>query len=556
MERLKSRRAEIACGALLCVMAVNLIGQILRKNITTDEIVLIPAGYYHLVAREFHLVYEHPPLCKILSAIPLLFIQPNEFDRSRLAPNEKPIDRAWDYNMSFWNDNRERFETISFWTRLPMIALTLGLGVLIFVFARDLFGAGAALFAVALFSVEPLVLAHGRVVQTDIAAAFGFLLLFYTLRRYVARPDLRRAFWIGVAAALAVLAKFSMLLAGPILAAFFAVRLWRRRPAIAHMIVICLTILIVINAAYFFKHRPLDQKEIEAIRQSFPKSSAVLVTATAALSHIVPVEFPLGVLWQLKHSAEGHTAGLLGMYSKTGWWYYFPVAFVFKTTWPFLFLSLVSLGWGSWMLIRKRDSRFLWLVPPFLLYSVFLLFTGINIGVRYYLPGYVLLFILAGALLARLTSNGRTSLAAFGLAGWCAFIAVRTYPDYIPYMNGFASRHPHYWYLSDSNVEWGDDVRGLAEYLHERGETNVRAALLGGFLTLQFYGVGYVDALSDAPLPETRYVAIGASFLNGSTVGEIPGRGESERVNRFDAFRRRTPEAVIGGSIYLFRMHD
>src|ERR1041385_1745251 len=319
MERLKSRRAEIACGALLCVMAVNLIGQILRKNITTDEIVLIPAGYYHLVAQECHLVYEHPPLCKILSAIPLLFIQPNEFDRSRLAPNEKPIDRAWDYNMSFWNDNRERFETISFWTRLPMIALTLGLGVLIFVFARDLFGAGAALFAVALFSVEPLVLAHGRVVQTDIAAAFGFLLLFYTLRRYVARPDLRRAFWIGVAAALAVLAKFSMLLAGPILAAFFAVRLWRRRPAIAHMIVICLTILIVINAAYFFKHRPLDQKEIEAIRQSFPKSSAVLVTATAALSHIVPVEFPLGVLWQLKHSAEGHTAGLLGMYSKTGW---------------------------------------------------------------------------------------------------------------------------------------------------------------------------------------------------------------------------------------------
>src|ERR1041385_2151846 len=548
MERLKSRRAEIACAALLCVMAANLIGQILRKNITGDEIVLIPAGYYHLVAREFHLVYEHPPLCKILSAIPLLFIQPNEFDRSRLAPNEKPIDRAWDYNMSFWNDNRERFETISFWTRLPMIALTLGLGVLIFVFARDLFGAGAALFAVALFSVEPLVLAHGRVVQTDIAAAFGFLLLFYTLRRYVARPDLRRAFWIGVAAALAVLAKFSMLLAGPILAAFFAVRLWRRRPAIAHMIVICLTILIVINAAYFFKHRPLDQKEIEAIRQSFPQSSAVLVTATAALSHIVPVEFPLGVLWQLKHSAEGHTAGLLGMYSKTGWWYYFPVAFVFKTTWPFLFLSLVSLGWGSWMLIRKRDSRFLWLVPPFLLYSVFLLFTGINIGVRYYLPGYVLLFILAGALLARLTSNGRTSLAAFGLAGWCAFIAVRTYPDYIPYMNGFASRHPHYWYLSDSNVEWGDDVRGLAEYLHERGETNVRAALLGGFLTLQFYGVGYVDALSDAPLPETRYVAIGASFLNGSTVGEIPGRGESERVNRFDAFRRRTPEAVIGGA--------
>ncbi len=537
-------------------MAVNLTGQILRKNITGDEIVLIPAGYYHLVAREFHLVYEHPPLCKILSAIPLLFIQPNEFNRARLAPKEKPIDRAWDYNVSFWNDNRERFETICFWARLPMIALTLGLGVLIFAFARDLFGAGAGVFAVALFTVEPLVLAHGRVVQTDIPAAFGFLLLLYTLYRYVARPGMRQAFWIGVAAALAVLAKFSMLLAGPILVVFFAIRLWRRRPAVAHMALICLTTLVVINAAYFFKHRPLDEKEVDAMRQSFPGTSVVLRPVSAAFAHVVPVEFVLGILWQVKHSAEGHPAGLLEMSSKTGWWYYFPVAFLLKTTWPFLFLALASVGWGSWLLIRKRDPRFLWLVPPFLIYSVLLLFTGINIGVRYYLPGYALLFVLAGAWLARLTSNRRSSLVAFALVAWCAFIGVRNYPDYMPYMNGFASRHPPWWYLSDSNVEWGDDVRGLAGYLQARGETEVRAALLGGFLTLQFYGIGYVDALADGPLPETRYVALGASFLNGSTVPESPQRNESERVNRFDAFRHRPPEAVIGGSIYVFRMRD
>ncbi|HYP01327.1 MAG TPA: hypothetical protein VER76_14145, partial [Pyrinomonadaceae bacterium] len=57
--------------------------------------------------------------------------------------------------------------------------------------------------------------------------------------------------------------------------------------------------------------------------------------------------------------------------------------------------------------------------------------------------------------------------------------------------------------------------------------------------------------------PPTRYVAIGASFLNGSTVppGTVRGRtlDEAERVNYFDAYRRRTPEAIIGGSIYVFR---
>jgi dolichyl-phosphate-mannose-protein mannosyltransferase len=555
MERLQSRRAEIACAVLLCLMGVNLIGQILRKSITADEIVLIPASYYHLAAGEFHLVYEHPPLCKILAGLPLLLIQPTEFDRSRLAPDEKPIDRAWDYNVSFWTDNGERFDAICFWARLPMIALTLGLGVLIFVFGRELFGAGAGLFAVALFSLEPLVLAHGRVVQTDIAGAFGFLLTLSTMHRYVGRPTARRALWIGVAAAVAMLAKFSMLVIGPALFLFFAFRLWRRRPAVPHLLLVCLTSLVLINAAYFFKHRPLDQKEIDGMRQSFPKTATLLLPATEALSRVLPAEFVLGTLWQVKHNAEGHPAGLLGMHSKTGWWYYFPVAFLLKTTWPFLVLALASLGWGSWRLLRKRDPRFLWLIPPFLLYTGLLLVAGLNIGTRYYLPGYALLFIVAGAGLARLIKFRRGSMVAALLLSWCAFIALRVYPNYVPYMNGFASGHPHWWYLSDSNLEWSDDVREMAAYLRTKGENKVRTALLGNFLT-QFYGVESVDLLSDTPPADTRYVAIGASFLNGSTVPERSNWSETERVNRFEAYRRRTPEAVLGGSIYLFRMRD
>lgn len=555
MERLKPRRAEIACAVLLCLMAVNLIGQILRKSITADEIVLIPASYYHLAAREFHLVYEHPPLCKILSALPLLLIQPDEFNRARLAPNERPIDRAWDYNVSFWNDNRQRFESICFWARLPMIALTLGLGVLIFVFTRQLFGAAAGVFAVALYSLEPLVLAHGRVVQTDIPATFGFLLVLYTMHRYDAQPTWRRAIWLGLATAVAILAKFSMLLVVPIVLLFFAVRWWRGGPAVAHLLVVCLTTLLLINAAYLFKHRALDPKEIDGLQRSFPKTASVLVPATKTLSYVVPVEFVLGALWQVTHSAEGHPAGLLGMHSKTGWWYYFPVAFFLKTSWPFLLIALGSLGWGTWQFVHKRDRRFLWLVAPFVFYSAALLFSGINIGVRYYLPGYALLFILGGAGLACITTFQKGRLAAAVLLLWCAVIALRTYPNYMPYLNRFASGHPPWWYLSDSNVEWGDDVRALADYLHERGENKVRAALLGTFL-LPLYDVEPVDLLSDDKIPETRYVALGASFLNGSTVPEKPNWTESARVNRFDAYRRVQPEAIIGGSIYLLRVRD
>jgi len=81
---------------------------------------------------------------------------------------------------------------------------------------------------------------------------------------------------------------------------------------------------------------------------------------------------------------------------------------------------------------------------------------------------------------------------------------------------------------------------------------------------MRHYGIEYLDLLNDADepagLPEPRYTAIGASYLNGSTVPGDFDNGveltESERVNYFDQFRRRTPEKIFGGSIYLYRMKE
>src|SRR5256886_6171591 len=207
-------------------MCLQMVAVISRKSITCDEVVMIPSAYYHLAAGNFQLVNEHPPLSKILAAIPLLFVQPTEVEPQSIGAETSSPSVKWAYQESFWHDNPSIFESISFWARVPMIALTLALGVLIFFFARELFGTRAALFAVALFTLEPTVLAHGRIVQTDIPATFGYLLVFFMLYRYLNMPTYKRASWVGIAAGLALLAKFSMLLVGPILALFFLGLLW------------------------------------------------------------------------------------------------------------------------------------------------------------------------------------------------------------------------------------------------------------------------------------------------------------------------------------------
>ena len=268
------RKAELICAALLLLMAANLFASISRKSITNDEIVHIPAGYYHLVAGEFQLNNEHPPLVKMWAALPLLFVQPDEPPAPK-TEDENFMERTWGFHERFWQANKARFETVTFWPRVMMIPITLALGVLIFVFARKLFGETAALIAVALYVLEPTVLAHGRIVHTDVPAALVYLLFFFALYQYsearpkrvvdtgtvdtesarvspdlteayiqdpvvsgqsggaftesgrdARGPSMRQALLLGLACGVALLTKFSMLVIVPVLGAFLLARLF------------------------------------------------------------------------------------------------------------------------------------------------------------------------------------------------------------------------------------------------------------------------------------------------------------------------------------------
>ena len=570
-------RAGLLCALLLTLMAAQMLAVVRQKSLTVDEPLLIAAGYYHLTAGDFRPVNEHPPLAKVLGALPLVF---DEVQAPAIDPRPQP---DYEYFLGlfreFWKANRERYETVTYWARVPAVVLTVLLGLLVYFIARRMWGTRAALFAVALYSVEPTVLAHGRVVQTDIPSAFAYLLFAFALYEYLRRPELWRASLVGAAAGLAAVTKFSMVVLAPVLCVVFAALLvfakrWelRRGRVAAQALAVALAAVFAVNAAYFFQQREPQPYNLSLARLGLPAAlderlAGPLSFGHLALQKIFPVDFVAGVDWQLAHNRDGHPAGLLGEHRRYGWWYYFPVAFSLKTTLPFLLVSVAGVVWALWMLFGRRVERgkFLFLVVPPAVFTLLLLTAKINIGVRYFLPAFPFLFIAAGAMLDRLLRNfsrRRAAAAAFVvvLFGWAGLEAARAYPDHMSYTNQLASGRPHWYYLSDSNVEWGDDIRALALYLRERGERRVGAALLN-WQVLELYGVEQAAVFVPPGVApeETRYVALGASVLNGSTVPDRIGDvwlTQEQRVNYFDHYRRRTPEKVFGNSIYLYRMKE
>jgi Dolichyl-phosphate-mannose-protein mannosyltransferase len=554
-------------------MAVNLCSLAASKTITNDEVVHIPPGYHYLKAREFRLNPEHPSLMKMWASLPLLAIRPERGATSG-APNQDWGERTMTTSVSFWKVNRDRYRAISFWARLPMIAVTLALGVLIFIYGRQLFGALAAALSVALFSLEPTMLGHGWIVHTDIAAAFGYLLFFFMLRRFWRAPTLSGAVYLGLACGFALLTKFSLLIIAPVLVVALLCVVWRspsvghsRSRVALHSGFALALVIVIINAAYFFQHPVLAPGDAAFVKATAHLFSPRTMLAIKLLPEVLPTYYVFGMYTVMVHNRRGHPSFLMGHYSNMGWWYYFPVAFALKTTLPFLFVSAGALAWSLWRTIVKREYQFLALLLPVALYLAVSMTGHINIGVRHIAPIFPFLFLLGGAGLDRLLrAERRTRLARIVvvcLLGWMVVDAVRAYPDYMSFTNQLTLGRPGWQVLSDSNVEWGQDVGALARYLKQRGETQVCGALSGGWATLEMYGVQLVDfAPADPKLSRTRYVAVGAGFLNGATV-PVGLRDtndqvltEEQRRNFFASYRSATPEAVFGNSIYLYRVKD
>src|SRR6201987_3744236 len=208
---------------LLLVLEGQLLYSVRRESLSFDEGDHIFAGYMSLKHHDFGLNPEHPPLVKMIAAIPLQGMNLREPQlQNRYFKTEAYLSGR---DLIFQND----FETIIFRARMAASIFALMTALLAFLTAREMFGTGAGFLTLLLITFEPNFLAHGALVTTDTGAACCLLASIYAFYRYVKSPSWGRVAVLGLAAGIFFITKHSAVLLPAMLILLAITELLRRR---------------------------------------------------------------------------------------------------------------------------------------------------------------------------------------------------------------------------------------------------------------------------------------------------------------------------------------
>ena len=192
---------------------------------------------------------------------------------------------------------------------------------------------------------------------------------------------------------------------------------------------------------------------------------------------------PLQQLWcgieeVAQHNARGHDSFFCGQVSHEGHWMFFPTVLLVKTPLPFLVLS----GVGALIVLRRhwREWRYLMPLASVMAILAVAMTSRIHLGVRYILPLYPMLAMIAGIGAGSLfvtRSIKSYILLTIIIIGQLSVVAMN-FPDHLAYFNLFAGAEPERL-LVDSDLDWGQDINRVATELRARGIGRVFAALQG-----------------------------------------------------------------------------
>lgn len=503
-------------AALLVVMAALMLGPLREESATVDEALYVATSYLYSMGHGHGFNPEHPPLALMASGVPLWWLDVNvpEFlkqlaDLRLGAPRARPW-KGWQsgkaeeiypggrsswYYWPYWEagifgqelvyGGWNDAEVLLWAGRSAQVMLTLLTGLVIALWLRKQAGMEAAVLGTALWVFNPIALAYGHLVLTDMGVALGMTLAVWAFSVFLEKPSWRTALLAGTATGVALAMKFSAVLLAPIYVALILLFFWTRRetggfwkwlPLVA---VGAWAVVMVVYAPHWKPAPALSAVDAAKIGVPgwFQKLRLVLI----------PSGFFKGIAMQAEHAKFGHEAFLCGEWRMKGWWQYFPLAWFWKTPIAFLVMALAAFSlWAA----RVRRWSFAEATPwmAALAYMGMAMTSTINIGVRYLLPVVAFAVVGTAAQWARLQRGWR--IGAWLLCGWLAVTTLVAYPFYIEYFNEFAGGTRNgYECLVDSNYDWGQDAKRLQAWLAARGNPKIYLRFFGVGKAITYYGI-------------------------------------------------------------------
>lgn len=556
-------------AVLLVVLEAQLLFSVRQNSQTFDESAHIYAGYSYWKTGDFGINPEHPPLEKLVDTIPLL-------STGIKAPPPLPVHfrgASVIGGMQMLYSNNA--DALLFRARAMATLFTLACAILVFLAAREMFGAGTGLIALLLFAFEPNILANGALVTTDIGASCLVFATVYAFYRYSKKPTLLRLSICCIAAGLALAAKHSTVLLLPIFVILAIYEVARRRSAaggstetrrrqalrlLGAMAVIIVVAVAILWGFYRFRYAarpgnaPITPSTAEYVNSlKFPAEAAII--RFMETHHVMPEAYLFGMTDIVMISRTGRPTFLLGHNYTSGRWFYFPTVFVIKTTIGFLLLlALIFATRGAWR--REHDRELVFLLSPALLWVAIAMTSKLDLGIRHILPIFPLLIVLAAAIALTLARQSRAwTVAIVALLTFHVVSSLHTYPNYLPYSNeAFGGTSNTYRLVSDANVGWEGGLKTLAKYLDDRHITQCWLAFDGPNDPAYYH-------IPCKPLPTLFAVLIGRTQIVPSDIQGPVFLGSNELtgfdfgpddMNPYRQFVNLHPGAVIGGEILEF----
>jgi hypothetical protein len=570
---------------LLGVFALQLIRSSQRNSVTWDEAHHLYSGYLSWKITDFGINPEVPPLVKMVAAYPLLNMPLNVPPLQNRFFKDEAFFGGRDF--LFGND----FNDVLFRARMAASIFSFALALLVFAAARQMFSTTAAFIALALFVFDPNFLAHGALVTTDVASACTIFAAVYAFYRWRLAPSPARLILVGLAVGYALVAKDTGIMVVPIilvlawlewafpdgLSRFGAIRADTRNQVLRRLIrglpIVAAIAYVVLWGFYRFRYaaRPrglvMHPAFADYVTQLADHRMSGVLSFLSSL-YLFPQSWLYG-LADTKITADSYTSYFFGHVYPHGNLLYFPAAFAIKSTVPFLILFVLACVLIA--LRRLRSPReALYLSIPAILYFMVAATSNMNIGARHLLPIYPFLYVLgAGAAAMVISFDRRWLIAAAALCVWQAASAWYMYPSYMAFGNElWGGPSQVHLYLSDANVDWGQQLNDVRTYLASRGiqkgSTDAKAPCWfayfpDGVVDPAAYGVSCrrlptADTLwwqhdpRELPAEIDGPVLISDSDLAGIEFGE-------GALNPYESFRNLRPTAVIDYGVYIFDGH-